>query len=46
MASHYIDWSKMIFLEKSAKNVGVWRDEEIDIVADYKKAFRILSAHA
>ncbi|HUI44656.1 MAG TPA: DUF3047 domain-containing protein [Nitrospirota bacterium] len=37
--SPYTDRSKMILLEKGARNAGVWLDEEIDIVADYQKAF-------
>jgi len=37
--SPYTDRSKMILLEKGARSAGVWREEEIDIVADYLKAF-------
>jgi hypothetical protein len=29
----------MVLLEQGAANVGVWRDEEINIVEDYEKAF-------
>jgi hypothetical protein len=37
--SPYTDRSKMILLEKGARSADVWREEEIDIVADYLKAF-------
>ena len=37
--SPYTDRSKMVLLEKDARSVGVWREEEVDIVADYQKAF-------
>jgi hypothetical protein len=30
----------MVLLEKGASKVGTWVDEEIDILADYQKAFR------
>jgi hypothetical protein len=39
LASPYTDQAMMIFLEKGEEHVGVWRDEEVDIVADYQKAF-------
>ncbi len=39
LVSPYTDQAMMIFLEKGEKNVGVWRDEEVDIVGDYQKAF-------
>lgn len=39
LPSPYTDQAMMIFLEKGEKNVGAWRDEEVDIVADYQKTF-------
>jgi hypothetical protein len=29
----------MVLLQKGAKNVGTWQDQEINIVDDYQKAF-------
>ena len=38
--SPYTDKAIMVLLEKGASKVGTWVDEEIDILADYQKAFR------
>ncbi len=37
--SPFTDRTRMIFLEKGAKNTGTWRDEEVNVVEDYQKAF-------
>jgi hypothetical protein len=37
--SPYTDRAKMVLLEQGAGNVGVWRNEEVNIVEDYEKAF-------
>jgi hypothetical protein len=39
IVSPYTDRAMMILLQKGAKNVGTWQDQEIDIVDDYQKAF-------
>ena len=39
IVSPYTDRAMMVLLQKGPKNAGVWQDEEIDIVADYQKAF-------
>lgn len=31
----------MVFLERGAKKVRTWQDEEVDILADYQKAFGV-----
>ena len=40
VVSPYTDKAVMVLLEKGAAKVGTWVDEEIDIPADYWKAFR------
>jgi hypothetical protein len=37
--SPYTDRAKMVLLEQGARHVAEWRDEEIDMVKDYEKAF-------
>ncbi|HEY6012306.1 MAG TPA: DUF3047 domain-containing protein, partial [Nitrospirota bacterium] len=37
--SPYTDRAKMVLLEQGTANMGAWRDEEIDMVKDYEKAF-------
>lgn len=37
--SPYTDRAKMVLLEQGAGNVGAWRNEEVDMVEDYEKAF-------
>ena len=37
--SPYTDRAMMVLLQKGAKNVGTWQDQEINIVDDYQKAF-------
>lgn len=38
--SPYTDKAMMVLLEKGPAKVGTWVDEEIDILADYQKAFK------
>jgi len=38
--SPYTDKAMMVLLEKGPAKVGAWVDEEIDILADYQKAFK------
>jgi Protein of unknown function (DUF3047) len=37
--SPYTDKAMMVLLEKGPAKAGIWVDEEIDILADYQKAF-------
>ena len=39
IASKYTKQAKMILLQKGKLNVGTWREQEINIVEDYKAAF-------
>jgi hypothetical protein len=39
VTSPYTDQSKMVLLQKGAKNAGTWQDETVNIVEDYQKAF-------
>jgi hypothetical protein len=39
VTSPYTDQAKMILLEQGAAKVGQWVTEEVDIVADYQRAF-------
>lgn len=39
ITSPYTDRAKLIALEKGNKKTGLWQDEEIDIVEDYRKVF-------
>ena len=39
VTSPYTDRVKIILLEKGGENIGTWRDEEINIIEDYRKAF-------
>ena len=41
VTSPYTAKAKMIFLEKGASKIRTWRDEEVDILADYQKAFGV-----
>ena len=40
VVSPYTDKAVMVLLEKGPAKVGTWVDEEIDILADYEKAFK------
>jgi hypothetical protein len=40
IVSPYTDKAMMVLLEKGPAKVGTWADEEIDILADYQKAFK------
>jgi hypothetical protein len=37
--SPFTDRAKMVLLEQGAAHVAEWRDEEVDMVGDYEKAF-------
>jgi hypothetical protein len=39
IVSPFTDRAMMVLLQKGAKNVGTWQDQEINIVDDYQKAF-------
>ena len=39
VTSPYTDRAKMILLQQGGKNVGTWQDEEVNVLADYEKAF-------
>ncbi len=39
VVSPYTDRAMMVLLQKGAKNVGTWQDQEINIVDEYQKAF-------
>lgn len=39
VVSPYTDRAMMVLLQKGLKNAGTWQDEEIDMLADYQKAF-------
>jgi hypothetical protein len=39
VVSPFTDRAMMVLLQKGAKNVGTWQDQEINIVDDYLKAF-------
>ena len=39
VTSPYTERAKMVLLQMGPKNAGTWQDEEIDILADYQKAF-------
>lgn len=41
VTSPYTVKAKMVFLERGAKKVRTWQDEEVDILADYQKAFGV-----
>jgi hypothetical protein len=41
VTSPYTDKAKMVFLEKGTQKVRTWQDEEVDILADYRKAFGV-----
>ncbi|MEK6744082.1 MAG: DUF3047 domain-containing protein [Nitrospirota bacterium] len=41
VVSPYTDKAVMVLLEKGPAKVGTWVDEEIDILADYQKAFKV-----
>lgn len=41
MTSPFSDTIKLMALEKGGKKCGIWREEEVDIVKDYKKAFGV-----
>jgi hypothetical protein len=40
VVSPYTDKAMMVLLEKGPAKIGAWVDEEIDILADYQKAFK------
>jgi hypothetical protein len=40
LVSPYTEKAMMVLLEKGPAKVGTWVDEEIDILADYQKAFK------
>ena len=40
VVSPYTDKAMMVLLEKGAAKAGTWVDEEIDILSDYRKAFK------
>ena len=40
VVSPYTDKAVMVLLEKGPAKAGAWVDEEIDILADYRKAFK------
>jgi hypothetical protein len=39
ITSSYTDRSKMIILEKGDRKAGMWVEENVNIIADYKRAF-------
>lgn len=39
LTSPYTDRAKMVLLQQGAQDAGAWKDEEIDILEDYQKAF-------
>lgn len=39
ITSPYTDRSKMIILQAGSANTGIWKDESIDILDDYRQAF-------
>jgi hypothetical protein len=39
LVSPYTDRAMMVLLQKGAKNVGTWQDQEVNIVDDYQRAF-------
>ncbi len=39
LGSPYTDRAKMVLLEQGASHVGIWQDEDVDILADYREAF-------
>jgi hypothetical protein len=39
IVSPYTDRAMMVLLQKGAKNVGTWQDQEVNILDDYQKAF-------
>jgi len=39
VTSPYTDQAKMVLLQQGGKHAGAWQDEEVDIIADYQKAF-------
>lgn len=39
ITSSYTDRSKMIILEKGSRKAGMWIEESVDIIADYRRAF-------
>ncbi|WP_320047870.1 DUF3047 domain-containing protein [uncultured Ilyobacter sp.] len=39
IANAYTDQAQMILLQKGDADVGVWKNEEVDIVKDYRRAF-------
>jgi len=42
VVSPYTDKAMMVLLEKGSSKAGTWVDEEIDILADYQKAFKTM----
>lgn len=45
LASPFSDTVRVIALEKGSKQCGIWREEEIDIVKDYREAFGVDPPH-
>ena len=45
MTSPFSDTIRIVALEKGANQCGTWREEEIDIVRDYKEAFGVDPPH-
>jgi hypothetical protein len=39
ITSSYTDRSKMIILEKGSRKAGIWVEENVNIIADYRRAF-------
>ncbi len=39
IVSPYTDRAMMVLLQRGPKNVGTWQEQEVNIVADYQKAF-------
>jgi chemotaxis signal transduction protein len=39
ITSSYTDRSKMIILEKGRRKAGIWVEENVNIIADYRRAF-------
>jgi len=44
--SPYTDKAKLIILRAGNAETGTWKEEEVNIVEDYKKAFAVLPPHA
>ncbi len=41
IVSPYTDKALMVILQQGARNVGIWQDQEINVVDDYQKAFGV-----